>query len=251
MLASAGAAAAQSGDSIGGLPAEGLAVDVGEEGHDQDPWEGFNRGVFWFNDHLDVYVLEPTARGWDFVVPDRAQTSIANFFRNLRFPIHFGNNLFQGKVEHAAHDVGRFAVNTTVGVAGFFDPATDLGIRQSEEDFGQTLGWWGMGTGPYVVLPVFGASTARDTVGLVANWPMAVYPFFVDTIYSIGPTVVETVNTRARYLETVEQAKEASIDYYTFVRSAYLQRREALVNDEEITETPAHDDDELYFPEDE
>ena len=250
LLASAGGVSAQSADSVGGVPADGLVGTV-EDAHDYDPWEGFNRGVFWFNDHLDVYVLEPTARGWDFVVPDRAQTSLANFFRNLRFPIHVGNNLFQGKVGDATHDVGRFAVNTTIGVAGFFDPATDFGIHQSDEDFGQTLGWWGVGSGPYVVLPVFGASTARDTVGLAANWPMAVYPFFVDTIYTIGPTVVETVNTRARYLETVEQAKDAAVDYYTFVRSAYLQRRAALVEDRTITESPPHDEEDLYFPEDE
>lgn len=249
----ASVASAQTGAAVAveGSAAEGLATDPDAVQHDYDPWEGFNRGVFWFNDTLDVYVLEPAATGWDFVVPDPAQTAVANFFQNLRFPIHFGNNLFQGKVVDAGHDVGRFAVNTTVGVAGFFDPATDIGLRQSEEDFGQTLGWWGLGPGPYVVLPVFGASSARDAVGLAANYPMAVYPLFVDTIYTIGPNVVDAVNTRARFLDEVEQAKDAAVDYYTFVRSAYLQRRAALVEDRETTESTLEDEEDLYFPEDE
>lgn len=253
-LAAPYAASAETAAPVGGAPAEGLQVDEAAAAqHDYDPIEGFNRGVFWFNDQLDGYVLEPVAKGWDFVVPDPAKDSVTNFFRNVRFPINFGNNLFQGKIAEASGEVGRFAINTTVGVVGLFDPAAGWGLESHEEDFGQTLGYWGLGQGPYVVLPLFGPSSARDTVGLIGNIPMAVYPFFLDTIYTIGPTVVDTVNTRAQYLDEVDQAKEAAIDYYTFVRSAYLQRRAALVDDrapaETETEVEKPNEDDLYFPE--
>ncbi len=212
-----------------------------------DPLEAFNRKVFWFNDQLDVYVLVPVAKGWDFVVPRRAQTSVSNFFANLRFPIDTMNNLFQGKVRYAAVDVGRFAINTTAGVAGFFDPATSLGLEPHVEDFGQTLGWWGVGPGPYLMLPILGPSTVRDGVGILADYPLAVTPFFVDWYYLFGARTVEIVNFRASILDTVEKAKEASFDYYSFVRNAYLQRRTSAISDQASPSQETQDD--LYHPE--
>jgi len=203
-----------------------------EDGHaDSDPIEGFNRGMFWFNDHVDTYVLVPVATVWDKVLPSRVQKSIANFFDNLRFPIVAGNNLMQAKFKNAASDVGRFVVNTTVGVAGFFDPASDWGLEAHNEDFGQTLGYWGVPPGPYLVLPILGPSDVRDGVGLVPDGFMAVYPWFVDFIYTISARAVDVVNTRSLYLKQVEEAKAASLDYYTAVRNAYIQRRKSLVND--------------------
>ena len=243
-----------SGPVVVGAPAEGL---IAEEApavrfEESDPWQGFNRGIFWFNDKLDVYVLEPVAKGYDFVVPDRAQTSVANFFRNVRFPVVLGNDLLQGKMNAAATETGRFFVNTTVGVVGLFDPATDWGLVSPDEDFGQTLGWWGAGTGPYLVLPIFGPSSIRDGAGILVDIPMSVAPFFVNSYILYGARVLEVVNYRAQVLDTAAQAKEASVDYYTFMRNAYLQRREALVNDQTTpaaTETPSANEEDLYFPE--
>ena len=200
-----------------------------EENH--DPIEPVNRGIFWFNDKVDTYVLVPVATVWDKVMPSRVQRSISNFFTNLRFPIVTLNDLLQAKFKHAASDVGRFAVNTTVGVAGFFDPATDWGLEYHDEDFGQTLGFWGVPPGPYLVIPILGPSDVRDGGGLVVDGFSTVYPWFVDFIYTISARAVDVVNARSLYLKQVEEAKAASLDYYAAVRSAYLQRRESLVND--------------------
>lgn len=214
----------------------------------EDPLESVNRKVFWFNDQFDTYLLVPVAKGWDFVVPRPAQTSVSNFFANLRFPIDTVNNLLQGKPGNAATVAGRFAINTTVGLAGFFDPASSWGLEPHVEDFGQTLGRWGVGQGPYLVLPVLGPSTIRDGTGLIVDIPLAVTPFFVDWYYSLAARTVELVNFRASILDQVKQAKEASFDYYSFVRNAYLQRRAGLVHDQ--APMSESDQTDLYHPED-
>jgi len=227
-------------------PAVQPAVPPPAPSAEADPIEGFNRKMFWFNDHLDMYVLEPTAKGWNFVVPPRAQTSVSNFFTNLRFPIDTANDLFQAKWTYAGKQVARFLVNTTAGFAGFFDPATSLGLEYHPEDFGQTLGYWGVGQGPFLMLPILGPSTLRDGAGLIVDYPLSVTPFFVEWYYLTGARVVETVNTRAIYLDPIRQAKESSFDYYSFVRNAYLQRREALVND--LAAPTAESQEDLYHP---
>jgi len=209
------------------------AADGDARAADYDPIEKVNRGIFWFNDHADVYVLEPVARAWHWALPDPVETSIANFFSNLRFPIVMTNDLLQGKVKPAAMDVGRFMVNTSFGVAGFFDPATGWGLVRHNEDFGQTLGVWGVGPGPYLVLPLFGPSNTRDTGGLVVDYVLSVYPWAVDSWILIPVGAVSAVNTRAQILQEVQDAKQASLDYYVFVRNAYYQRRIALVNDQQ------------------
>jgi len=225
-------------------PPEETATTKSQSEH--DPIEGVNRKIFWFNDRVDVYVLEPVATGWAFVSPKRVRTSVSNFFANLRFPIVAVNDLLQGKVVDSASDVGRFAVNTTVGVLGFFDPATRFGLEKHVEDFGQTLGVWGVPPGPYLVLPIFGPSNPRDVVGLGVDYALSVTPFFVDQYILIGVRAIDAVNERSLILEEVKDAKEAAIDYYTFVRDAYFQRREALIHD---GETNAELEDELYHPE--
>jgi phospholipid-binding lipoprotein MlaA len=212
-----------------------------------DPLEPFNRKVFWFNDHVDTYVLEPVAKGWNYVLPRRVQTSISNFFWNLHFPIDMVNAALQGKFKDAGSDVGRFLINTTVGVAGFFDPATSLGLEQRWEDFGQTLGWWGICPGPYLVLPILGPSNIRDAGGLAVDTATSITPFFVDSYILLGARTVELVNVRARYLEEIRRSKESALDYYTFIRNAYLQRRAALIRDEEAPAPAAQED--LYHPE--
>jgi phospholipid-binding lipoprotein MlaA len=214
-----------------------------------DPIEPVNRGVFWFNDKLDVYVFEPAARGWDWLMPDVVQRSVANFFDNIRFPVVAVNDLLQGKVVACGSDIGRFAINTTVGVLGFMDPAAGWGLEKHDEDFGQTLGVWRIPPGPYLVLPLLGPSNPRDTVGLVGDSFAAVYPWFVPWYYTIGPRAVDTVNFRSQMLDAVREAKRASVDYYAFVRDAYVQRRKRQVVDR--TEMSEEEQEELYYLEEE
>ncbi len=198
---------------------------------DADPIEPVNRGVFWFNDQVDIYVLEPAARGWHWAMPDRVEHCVSNFFGNLRFPVVTLNEVLQGKLVDAGSDVGRFVVNTTVGVAGFFDPATEFGLTEHYEDFGQTLGTWGLPPGPYLVLPLLGPSNLRDGVGWAADSGAAVYTWFLPWYYTVPAQAVRSVNARAQLLREVAQLKEASFDYYTAVRDGYTQQRKVLISD--------------------
>ena len=225
-------------------PADDATPDIGK-GPDYDPWQRMNRGIFWFNDKTDVWVLEPVAKGWDTVMPERAERSVSNFFTNLRFPVVMTNNLMQGKPGNAAIDVGRFMVNTTIGLGGLFDVATIWGLERHNEDFGQTLGVWGVPPGPYLVLPLLGPSNPRDTAGIPVDYVLSVTPLFLSSWWWTGAGVVNIVNARAQVLDEVQQAKDASLDYYVFVRNAYYQRRKALVNDQTDESGHAPTDD-LY-----
>jgi phospholipid-binding lipoprotein MlaA len=218
-----------------GLLAGCAARQPGPVPPDYDPIRPLNVKIFWFNDKVDTYVLTPLATGWDKVAPRPVRRSLSNFFTNINTPIVAVNDVLQGKVKHGAVDVGRFAVNTTVGVLGFLDPATRWGLEQHVEDFGQTLGRWGVPPGPYLVLPFLGPSDPRDLLGMGVDSAMLVYPFFVDTVIltgaQAGARVTDTVNARSLILREVRDAKEAALDYYVFVRNAYIQRRRALVAD--------------------
>jgi phospholipid-binding lipoprotein MlaA len=213
---------------------------------DYDPLQPLNRKIFWFNDHVDQYVLAPVARGWDRIAPDVVERSVANFFVNIRSPIVILNDLLQAKPKNAASDVGRFAVNSTVGVVGLFDYATPLGLEQHSEDFGQTLGWWGLPAGPYLMIPLLGPSNVRDTAGMIGDSASAIAPWFVSWWILVPPRAAEAINARALLLEQVDEAKRASFDYYVFVRDAYLQHRNALMNDR--TPGARSDGDDLYHP---
>lgn len=217
-----------------------------------DPLEGLNRAIFTFNDKLDRWILEPIAIGWDFVLPDVAQTGVSNFFSNLRFPIDFTNELLQGEPTEAGRDLGRFVINTTIGIGGLFDHATGFGLEKEQEDFGQTFAVWGIGTGPYLVLPFMGPSNPRDFVGGLLDNAARIWPYYIDPDLIWIPPTVELINTRAAYLTEIENARETSLDYYTFVRNLYAQRREAAIadSDPQAAQTEASDDD-LYFFDDE
>ena len=230
--------------SAAAYAASAAETETPADPQDSDPIESVNRGIFWFNDQLDIYVLEPVATGYDKITPQRVQKSIVNFFDNLRFPIIAGNNLLQGKVKSAASDVARFGVNTTVGILGFFDPASNWGLEAHDEDFGQPLGYWGVPPGPYLVLPFLGPSNPRDASGLAADSVVAVYPWFVALQYTAAAYTVRSVNARAQVLKEVAEAKGAAIDYYVFVRNAYLQHRRALVNDR--AQMSKQEEEELY-----
>lgn len=229
---------------VEGAPATAPPTEVAAPVSEYDPWEGFNRRIFAFNDGLDTWVLEPAAKGWVWITPQPMRTGFSNFFQNLRFPVNFVNNVFQLKLLDASQDVARFVVNTAIGGVGFLDPASDLGLRQSYEDFGQTMARWGTPAGPYFVIPVLGPSTVRDTAGIPVDAAATIYPFFVSAAVTIGPRIIDVVNTRAAFLSEVSEAKEASFDYYVFVRNAFLQRRQALIEDRAEKDTTY--DDSLY-----
>ena len=234
----------------------GLASAASAAPADFDPLERVNQPIFWFNDKLDVFLLEPIAKGWDFVVPNRAQGAISDAFDNARFPIDFTNELLQGKPVDAGKTLGRFLLNSTLGVGGLFDVAKAAGLPGRQEDFGQTLGVWGIRNGPYLVLPVLGPSTFRDACGRAVDSPMRVWPFFVGTIPSIGITSTEVINWRAQNIESIRDIRKDAFDYYSLVRNAYLSNREAEVADHAApqrgTEKPdAEAEEDLYFTDDE
>ena len=200
----------------------------------KDPWESMNRSVFSFNERLDSNVLKPVAKGYKWIMPDPFETAIGNVFSNLNdIPVTF-NNILQLKFKNALRSSGRLLVNSTMGVGGMLDVASGMGLEKQNEDFGQTLGYYGVSSGPYLVLPVLGPSSTRDAGGLMfdlASDPVAVGSFFVAPF--IGPVVGSTrfADTRARLLENDKTLDEASLDKYEFIREAYLQRRRNLVHD--------------------
>jgi phospholipid-binding lipoprotein MlaA len=197
----------------------------------RDPIEPFNRQVFAFNEGLDKVVLKPLAQVYDAVLPQGVQDCLSSGFSNLREPSNAFNNLLQGKATEAVGDVCRFAVNTTVGLLGCFDVASRMGLERHREDFGQTLAVWGIGNGPFLVLPLFGPSTIRDTAGLGVETFLDVN-FWIENV-SVRNTIfaVRTVHYRDELLPTDKVIEGAALDKYTFIRDAYLQRRRNLVFD--------------------
>jgi phospholipid-binding lipoprotein MlaA len=210
--------------------AAALAAAPGED-FDEDPWEGFNEKMFWFNrEILDRYVLKPAATAWDFVLPDPVQRGFHNFFDNLGVVRRVVNNTLQLKLTGAGIELSRFTINSTIGVAGFFDVAKDLfGIEQRDEDLGQTFGVWGLRQGPYVVLPLLPPLTVRDGIGYALDLAMTPYTYFIPWYASIGGRATEIVNERSLNLDRFERVAESTVDLYGAVRNAYLQRRAAAV----------------------
>ncbi len=207
-----------------------------------DPWEGFNRGVWWFDDKLDRFLLEPLAVGWRFVTPTVVRTRLRNVFQNLGYPLRFVNDLLQGDVQQAGRETGRFLMNTTVGVAGIFDPASRYGLEMREEDFGQTLGVWGVPPGAYLVLPFFGPSGARDAAMLPLDLLAGAWPALISTEANAVISGTRLINTRALAIEDIREIRNASLDYYVAVRNGYRQRREALVQNGELPDDGVSDD---------
>jgi phospholipid-binding lipoprotein MlaA len=205
---------------------------------ERDPFEPANRAVFEFNDNADRFVFKPVAEGYRFVLPEMVRTGVRNFFSNLRDPWIAVNQLLQGKVELALSDGWRFVANTTFGIGGIFDIATDMRLPKHNEDFGQTLGVWGFETGPYLVIPIWGPSSIRDGAGLVADaytylpWWI---PDWLDLSHRVAwqnsLTALDFVNARSNLLEATNVLEEAALDRYAFVREAYFQRRRNLVYD--------------------
>ena len=197
----------------------------------RDPLEPLNRGIYTFNEHVDGLLLRPAAELYRLVLPDFARTGVSNFFSNLNDVLVALNNLLQGKVSYAASDASRVVVNSTIGVLGFIDVATKIGLEKHDEDFGQTLGRWGVGDGPYLVLPFFGPSSFRDAIGRIPD-------YYADPVTYVDPSRdrnllwgTRVVSRRAELLGASRVLEAAALDPYEFVRDAYLQRRRNLVYD--------------------
>jgi len=198
-----------------------------------DPWEKFNEKMFTFNYNMDKYVLKPVAKGYNFIMPDMFQTMIDNAFTNLRMPSRFVNKVLQLKLLDATKEMGRFIINSTLGIGGLFDVARqEMGLERQRADFGQTLGIWGVGPGPYLVLPFLPPLTVRDGIGYGADGamnPLYYYiPFFPD---AFAMRVGDTVNDRSLNLDLFQGIEESTVDLYSSVRNGYLQRRARMIKE--------------------
>jgi phospholipid-binding lipoprotein MlaA len=212
----------------------GLALLVGgcaTSGDPRDPLEGLNRGVLVFNDALDENLLQPAARLYRNVTPSGLRDSVRNFFGNLDDLYIGANNLLQGKVQEGLGDLMRVAINTTFGFFGIIDWASDMGLDKHNEDFGQTLARWGVGDGAYLVLPLLGPSTLRDTAALPVDWEGDPVLRHTPVDERNALTATRTVARRADLLGASSTLEEAALDRYVFLREAFLQRRRSLVYD--------------------
>lgn len=223
-----------------------------------DPLESYNRAMYQFNDTFDTYLVKPVAQGYDAITPAPVQKGISNFFSNLDDVLVIVNDLFQLKFKQAASDTGRFLINSTLGLFGLIDWASDMGLEKHNEDFGQTLGHWGVPSGPYFIIPFIGPSTIRDTTGF------AVDESYFDPIYKEvengypvssrdnesavwSMTVIKAVDIRANLLKGEKILDEAALDPYVYLRELYLQRRKNLVYDgKPPQEEPVFDESELF-----
>ncbi len=225
----------------------------GEEAVEEyDPWESLNTKFFEFNRQLDRWVLKPVAKGYNVVVPNIVQVGISNIFYNSRVTPRFMNNIFQGKFKGAGIEVGRFLINTTVGIGGFFDVAQRFNLTTPEEDTGQTLGFYGIKPGPYIMVPILGPYSVRDLVGYAGDIALnPIYWLVIPTMHDIEaiPTVVpledvlatyliplgvratEVVNERSLNLEKFQGVEESTLDLYAAVRNAYLQKRAKMIQE--------------------
>ncbi len=218
-----------------------------------DPWEGMNRDIFAFNDQADKYVLKPVAKGYQWITPEFVDIGITNFFSNLLDVGVSINGFLQAKPKQGSMDVARILVNSTVGIAGFVDVATMIELPKHEEDFAQTLAVWGVPRGPYFVLPLYGPSSIRGVGGRIGD--TALHPLTYTFLFAnpgfgwgaFGARVVEVIDIRADFLGIEAVASEAAVDRYIFFRSAYMQRRDYLINDGVTQEL---DLDEFDFDED-
>jgi len=229
-----GLAGCQTVKGVGTRIDKALDKVMGSKGQRLDPWEEWNRKVFAFNEKLDENVLKPVATAYSEVVPSPIRTGIDNFFGNIGDAWSAVNLLLQGRFKAGVEQGMRFAVNSTLGIAGLLDIATEAGLEKNSQDFGKTLGKWGMGTGAYVVWPVFGPSSVRDSIALPVDWQASPGVLFDDGRKKIGITALNLVNTRANFLRAGEMLEGIALDKYTFFRDAYLQRRGSFDDDEEV-----------------
>lgn len=206
-------------------------VNVEKDHGVNDPWEGLNRKTHAINNVLDKYIVRPVGIAYDAVIPDPVQQSVTRFFGNLRGPSTVVNQLLQGKPLKAGQAVGRFAVNTTVGIGGLFDPASSFGLSREDADLGQTFASWGWHDSRYIVLPLLGPTTVRDATSMFGEQKLSPTTYVSDTALKNGLQFLQLANGRARLLATDEIRKQ-SLDDYIFVRDAWTQRRNRQLSKE-------------------
>lgn len=209
-----------------------------------DPIEPTNRGIFRFNDGLDGWIFEPAGTGWGWILPETVRLHLGQAYNNLNFPGQLVNNLFQAEFKQAGVDVARFLTNSTVGLAGLFDPASGLGWTSRGEDFGQTLAVWGVPEGPYLMLPFLGPSGGRDLAALPIDFALDPLTWVRPPLVSAAVSGAELVNARSLNMDRIRQARGAALDWYVFVRNAHRQQRAmAVTNGEPEPDAP---EDDLY-----
>lgn len=219
-------------DSASGSSAAQTEAATEERNNAKDPLEGFNRAMYTFNDKLDRYLLKPVAKGYRAITPKPVSKSISNFFSNLHDPANMLYNFLQGKPKAGVSDLGRVLINSTIGIAGLFDVATKIGLEKHNEDFGQTLAVWGVGDGPYLVLPFFGPSNIRDGASLPVDWYTYPPNHMEEQSTRNKLLVVEVVDRRAQLLDASDILEQAAgQDPYVFVREAFRQRRLSQIHD--------------------
>lgn len=203
-----------------------------QEATTRDPFEPFNRAMFSFNEVVDKYALEPIAKGYRAITPDEFREGVGNVLHNLRAPVTFANDVLQAEPKRAGTTVARFGINSTLGVAGIFDVASTFGLQKHSEDFGQTLGVWGVPSGPYLVLPILGPSTIRDSSGAlvdIAINPINYAQFEGDDAFRATRTTLTILNGRAAAIDAIQSVRDTSIDPYVSIRTTYVILRESAI----------------------
>jgi len=221
---------------------------TGPNANPADPLEPFNRGVSTFNDKLDTYALKPVATTYSDYMPTPVQSAIGNFFSNVSDVYSAANNLLQGKPSRAAEDTMRVAINSVLGIGGLIDIATPAGLPKYKEDFGQTMGVWGVPAGPYLVLPLFGPSSVRDTTGMVVDRFMDPTSYISPWYAGLGVQGVRVIDGRAQLLGATSLIEAAALDRYSFLRDSYLQRREYLIHEGNPPKKDEEEQDEKGTP---
>jgi phospholipid-binding lipoprotein MlaA len=235
----AGLAGAPAGAQVAAVPpspvpepaVQGTLEGEPAESEEYDPWEPFNERTFTFNLELDRHVMKPVATAWDTVVPDEVQRGLGRMFDNVVMPRRFVNCLLQGKIDRGGSELARFLLNSTLGLAGFFDVAKEAGLDACDEDTGQTLAVWGVAPGPYLVLPFLPPMTVRDGIGSGIDAALNPLTYFAPFAASAGMKASDTVNSRSRNLEVFEDVEEGTLDMYSAVRNGYLQHREKAIQE--------------------
>jgi len=207
-------------------------ANLGSKGDPRDPFEGFNRGVYSFNEKLDETVINRLARFYQTITPDVLNTSITNFFSNVNDLVVVVNDFLQFKVKQAFSDLTRMVFNSTLGIGGLFDVSSNMGFPKHNEDFGQTLAKWGFGPGPYLVVPVIGPSTVRDAAGYaIAATLVSPISYIPDTPTYYGVMAINYVDFKADLLSAERLLQEAAVDKYEFTKNAYFEQRDNLIHD--------------------
>ena len=206
---------------------------------ERDPWEGFNRSVFSFNETMDDFVFEPVGKVYDFITPDPIDNGISNFFGNIAMIPVIANDILQFKFTQMVNDSVRFFINSTLGLLGFFDIAGDANLRSSGEDFGQTLAHWGMGPGPYLVVPFFGPATVRDAAGFAVDGIVLNPVSYLDNdLVVAGLLSLNYVDVKSDLLSAGDLIGEAALDEYEFLKNAYFEKRSSQINDNAFEDFP-------------